>query len=77
MSKRLQLRQVSFPREPWAIVGTGVGGVVKVAVGVAPVTGVTVVFPVATTVPTPRGKSPSDKEHVGCVFYKNDRRAHR
>ena len=40
------------------MVGSGVGVGVNV-VGSDPVTGVTVMFPVATTVPVPTGKSPA------------------
>lgn len=55
----IHCRHESSPIVPGAIVGSGVGVGVNV-VGSDPVTGVTVMFPVATIVPVPTGKSPAD-----------------
>ena len=53
-------RHESSPIVPGAMVGSGVGVGVNI-VGSDPVTGVTVMFPVPTTVPVPTGKSPADR----------------
>ena len=60
MEKNVHCRQESSPIVPGAMVGSGVGVGVNI-VGSDPVTGVTVMFPVPTTVPVPTGKSPADR----------------